>query len=189
MPYMPYVWLGLLVISVLIEGATMDLVTVWFALGSLAALILSCIQPEAWIVQVIVFLVVSSLSLLLLRPLARRGLSLKKEATNADRVISQIGVVIEDIDNLHNAGAVKVGGKVWTARAYTGETILCDASVRVLFIEGVKLIVTPVIAETVPDTDTDTDLNLDPGPGAGAGAVPGAGANPAGENQPLTPDL
>ena len=147
---MTFLWLLLLVLCIIIEAATMVLATSWFALGALGALILSLfpVIPEG--VQIIAFVAVSALSLWLLRPLARRHLAVKKEATNADRVIQQIGVVLEDIDNLRNTGAVKAGGKIWTARAYTGEPIPKDAHVRVLFIEGVKLIVEPVAAAQTP---------------------------------------
>jgi len=147
---MPYIWLGLLVLFIVVEASTMGLTTIWFGLGALCALILSCIPgiPEA--VQITAFVAVSGLSLWLLRPLARRRLSVKKESTNADRVIQQIGVVTEDIDNLRNAGVVKAGGKLWTARSYTGEPIAENVNVRVLFIEGVKLIVEPVAAPVPP---------------------------------------
>ena len=148
---MTYIWLGLLVVLITIEAATMQLTTCWFAFGSLVALILSCIPGIDTTLQLVAFVVVSALTLLLLRPIARRRLSVKKEPTNADRVISQIGVVIEDIDNLRNLGAVKVGGKVWTARSYTGEPIACDINVRVLFIEGVKVIVEPAIVTQTID--------------------------------------
>ena len=139
----PYIWLGILILFVVIEGATMSLTTVWFALGALCASILSCLPGVPEFIQFLAFVTVSGLSLWLLRPIARRYMSSKKVATNADRVISQIGVVIEEIDNLRNTGAVKVGGKIWTARAYTGEPIALDVRVRVLFIEGVKIIVEP----------------------------------------------
>ena len=143
---MPYIWLGLLVLFVIIEGATVALTTVWFALGALCALTLSCLPGVPETVQIVVFVAVSALSLWLLRPLARRRFSVKKEATNADRVLGQIGVVLEDIDNLQNTGAVKAGGKIWTARAHAGETIPKGARVLALSIEGVKLIVEPVVA-------------------------------------------
>ena len=143
---MTYFWLGLIVVLVIVEAATIALTTIWFALGAVFALILSCIQGVSEMTQVLVFVVVSAVSLWLLRPIARRHLTGKKEATNADRVINQIGVVLEDVDNLNEAGAVKVDGKIWTARAYTGEVIPKDTRVRILFIEGVKLIVEPAVA-------------------------------------------
>ena len=147
---MTYAWLGLLVVCVVVEALTLQITTCWFALGALAALILSCIQGIELPVQLVAFVVVSALGLLLLRPLTRRRLSVKKEATNADRVISQVGVVTEDIDNLQNTGAVKVAGKLWTARSFTGEPIGCDERVVVRFIEGVKLIVELVVTRQSP---------------------------------------
>ena len=92
------------------------------------------------------FFIISIASLLLTRPLVRKYVDTVKQPTNADMVIGKTALVTEDIDNIAAAGAVTVGGKVWTARSAGGEPIARDSIVVVKRIEGVKLIVEPAPA-------------------------------------------
>ncbi|MCD7948249.1 MAG: NfeD family protein [Oscillospiraceae bacterium] len=137
------IWVILLIIFCVFEGMTAGLVSIWFAAGAAVALIASGLTDNIW-VQIILFLVVSCVVLLLLRPIVRKRLSPKQEATNADRVIGAEGIVKEEICNLKNEGQISVLGSVWTARTQEqDQTIPVGAIVRVLRIEGVKLIVVP----------------------------------------------
>ena len=142
-------WLVTLIIFGVVEAATVGLASIWFAAGALAALILSAFL-NSLLVQVVVFLAVSFVTLLLVRPLAQKYFNARRTATNADRVIGQEAVVVQEIDNLRGLGQVKVGdllgGMPWTARS-AGEQILpVGTTVRVERIEGVKLYVTPIPA-------------------------------------------
>lgn len=139
------VWAGALALFAVVEGLTVNLTSIWFALGALCALIVS-VFTSSWIVQVLVFLAVSLLALGLLRPLSRRRLSTRQEPTNADRVIGAEAVVTEEIDALHGHGAVRIGAAEWTARAEDETIISAGERVRVLRIEGVKVIVVPTAA-------------------------------------------
>ena len=135
------VWLCLLIVFALVEAATVGLVSVWFAVGALAALIATFFTANIW-VQIGIFLVVSAVALAVIRPLTKRYFTPKKEATNADRAIGKEAVVTETIDNLKGQGAVSLAGQTWTARSETPEHVLPEGStVTVLRIEGVKLIV------------------------------------------------
>ena len=87
---------------------------------------------------------VSTVLLLLLRPLVRRYVTPKLTATNADSVIGTVGLVTVAIDNTAGTGQVKLGGLYWTARSTTGAPIPLDTQVRVDRISGVKVYVTPV---------------------------------------------
>ena len=142
MPIPSICWLVALVILAVVEGATATLVSLWFALGALAALITSFFVDNIWI-QFAVFLVVSLVTLLVIRPLTRRNVTPKQVATNADRAVGAEGVVTQAIDNRAAQGQVTVSGAVWTARSDSEEPIPEGTPVRVLRIEGVKLIVTP----------------------------------------------
>ena len=134
------VWLALLIIFAVAEAATVGLTSVWFAIGSLGALVCALAGGNIWL-QLGIFIVLSLVCLVALRPLAKKYLNTRVEPTNADRVIGREAVVTEDIDNVESAGAVAVGGKVWTARSENGEPIEVGSIVTVLRIEGVKLIV------------------------------------------------
>ncbi|MCD8160042.1 MAG: NfeD family protein [Clostridiales bacterium] len=137
------IWLVLLVAFSAAEAVTVGLVSLWFALGSLCALLLSLFIENIW-AEIGVFLLVSVATLLLLRPLTNRFFSAKdRKRTNLDLVVGSDGVVLEEIDNLFARGQVKVGGQVWSARSQSGELIPADTVVTVLRIEGVKVFVQP----------------------------------------------
>lgn len=138
---MTAVWLVAMVVLLVIEGAVPGLVSIWFALGALAALIAAILKAPLWL-QILWFLIVSIASLCLTRPLAKKYVNARTQPTNADMLIGKECVVTEAIDNLLGVGAVKVGGKVWTARTAeeNGKAEL-GALMTVVRIEGVKLIV------------------------------------------------
>jgi len=135
-----YLWLGAIVIFGVVEAATAGLTVIWFAAGSLIALIAAALGAEFWL-QVTIFIVVSAAALAATRPLAKRFITGKKVPTNADRVLGKTAKVTEAIDNIAPSGAVYVDGKTWTARSADARTIPAGALVTVQAMEGVKLIV------------------------------------------------
>lgn len=142
MPWLPSViWLVLLVAFAVAEALTVGLVSVWFAAGALVALLSTFFTANIWW-QITIFLVVSLLSMAVIRPLARKYVLPQVVPTNADRVIGRDAVVTEAIDNLTGSGAVVVFGVAWTARSEDGHPIPKGATVVVKRIEGVKLFVT-----------------------------------------------
>lgn len=141
MMQMSVFWLIAMVVLLVVEAVVPGLISIWFALGALAALISALFHAPVWL-QIVWFVAVSVIALVLTRPLVRKYVNSRVTPTNADMVIGKDAVVTEGIDNLHAKGAVLLDGKTWTARmdqetekAETGETV------RVLRIEGVKLIV------------------------------------------------
>ena len=139
------IWLVLLLLFAGAEAASVGLTSVWFAAGALCALIAALLGAPLW-VQIVLFLVVSALCLLAVRPLAKRHLNSKVEATNADRVIGEQAQVTEDIDNISGKGAVVIRGIAWTARSEDGSPLPAGTLVKVLRIEGVKVFVERVTA-------------------------------------------
>ena len=137
---MPVFWLIAVVALGILEAATTQLVTIWFALGALAALIAAAFHAPIWL-QLVLFAVVSVLALVLTRPIVRKHLNNKKIPTNADRTIGKIGIVQQTICNTKAEGTVCVDGAVWTARSEDGAEIESGTEVVAERIEGVKLIV------------------------------------------------
>ncbi len=138
---MTAVWVVLMIGFLIIEGVVPGLVSIWFALGALAALISALLGAQVW-VQAVWFVVISLLALIATRPLAKKYVNARTHPTNADMLIGQECVVKETIDTLRGTGAVSVGGKVWTARTDSPDIIIEEGSVAVVErIEGVKLIV------------------------------------------------
>ncbi len=134
------IWIVLLVLFLILEAATVQLVSAWFALGALCALLANlCGVGVVW--QVVLFLVVSAICLIATRPLVKKMTATKIQKTNADRCIGAEAVVLEEINNLKSTGLVKAMGNTWTARSENGSVIPKDAVVIVRKMEGVKLIV------------------------------------------------
>ena len=142
---MVWIWVALLATFIIIEASTAQLLTIWFAVGSFAALVSTFITDNI-VAQVIVFVVVSAIALVVTRPLVKKMTKATKQPTNADMYIGKEAIVTEDINNLEAKGLVKVGGSVWTARTEVDNfTIPAGSHVTVIKIEGVKLIVRPIL--------------------------------------------
>ncbi len=137
-------WLVASILMFIIEAVTVNLMTIWFAAGALAALIAALFGAQLWL-QIIIFFAVTIVTLLAVRPLAKKYFAQKHhEPTNADAVIGKICVVTEDVDNLAFSGEVNCLGKKWSARSLNGEKINQGSKAKVHSIEGVKLIVEAV---------------------------------------------
>lgn len=149
-------WLILLVLLVFIEAATVSLTTIWFACGALAALITAALGGNVWL-QITLFFAISLLTLIFTRPLAKKWLLPKKEATNLDQIIGRPGRVTETIDNLSETGEVYIDGKAWTARSEKGSIIPEGTTVTAVRIAGVKLIVNTTQEETEHDSFNPDD--------------------------------
>lgn len=138
--YMFAFWIVALVAFVIIEALTAQLLTIWFAVGSVAALIAELLGAQVWL-QWTVFVAVSAVVLIATRPFVKKLTKQKLQPTNADRCIGEIAIVTEKIDNIAGKGAVKVNGIEWSARTQSGETVESGNTVKVIKIDGVKLIV------------------------------------------------
>ena len=134
------VWLALVVILAVSELITMGLTSIWFAVGALAACLVSALGANL-IVQAIVFVVVSILILLFIRPFAVNYINKDPEQTNVESMEGKVGEVTADINNVLATGTVKIDGMDWTARTDNGEIIEAGEYVKVLRVEGVKVIV------------------------------------------------
>ena len=139
--YLPFLWLAIILGSFVVEANTAALVSIWFAPAALISMTLGCFGVPLPI-QLIVFLLLSLVFILISFKFLRKKIKGRKTATNADSLIGENAVVIENINNLACTGQVRVKGQVWTARSskeevkYDKEEIL-----KVIAIEGVKLIV------------------------------------------------
>jgi membrane protein implicated in regulation of membrane protease activity len=142
--YMWIIWLVLFVAMLIIEAIGPALVSIWFALGAVIALILSFIPEVAWWIEVIVFVVISIATLLALRPILKRYVKRNNYNTNIDSFTGKRGYVIEDITYLR-PGAVKIGDVSWTAIPVNkDEKIVENEIIEVVAVNGNKLIVKKV---------------------------------------------
>ena len=138
-----FLWFALLVIFIAAEAATVNMVSTWFAAGSLVALIVALLGGKMWL-QIVVFLAVSAACLALLRPIAKKYFTPRITKTNVDALAGKICLCVTAVDNLAGVGQVKIGDVEWSARSTTGEPIPAGTQVKVDRVEGVKVYVTPV---------------------------------------------
>ena len=142
MKWAAIVWLLLLVVFLAAEAATVSMVSLWFAVSALVALLVALLGGPGWL-QGTLFLVISAVLLALLRPLVKRYVTPRITATNVDSVIGSTGLVTTAIDNVSAVGQVELGAMEWTARSTSGQPIPVGTRVRVDKIEGVKVYVSP----------------------------------------------
>ncbi len=136
------VWFILFVIFVVAEIVTAGaLVSIWFCFGALAAMF-AAMAGMSFTIQMVIFIAVSVVLLIFTKPFAKKLLNGRIEATNAPALIGKYGIVTEEINNIEAVGAVKIDGKIWTARSSDEREIIKEgAEVKILDIQGVKLIV------------------------------------------------
>lgn len=132
---MTFTWLVLFIVLLFIELVTVNLVTIWFAIGAVASFFLSLFSNDISS-QLGLFTLVSLVSLLFMRKLVIKLKDKNIIPTNLDRVIGDIGIVTEEINPV-TIGEVKVDGKRWSA--VSNEKIEVNSKVKILAIDGVKL--------------------------------------------------
>lgn len=133
-------WLVVFVVFAALELVTMGLTCIWFAIGAIAACIASFFSGN-WVVQAIVFIVVTVLVLIFLRPFAIKHINNKAEKTNVESMAGKTAKVIKEIDNINATGMIVVDGMEWTARSSDGAVIPQGELVTIVSVEGVKAIV------------------------------------------------
>ena len=138
---MEYVWLAILILSVAIEAITMGLTSIWFAFGALIALFATLFGGPLWL-QIVLFIVVSVVTMILTRPLAIRYLGPVLKKTNIDAIPGKTGIVVETIVPVEGRGQVKIDGQIWSAKL-EDETAQLEKGMTVIVdrIEGVKVVV------------------------------------------------
>ena len=136
-------WLIAMIIFVVAESMTVTLVSIWFAVGALGA-ILVALLGGGLMLQVTVFLALAIVLLFLLRGMVRKHFSPRVTKTNVDSVIGATGIVLTPVNNIAALGQVQINGVEWSARSTTNSHIPAGTLVRVDRIEGVKVFVTAV---------------------------------------------
>lgn len=143
---MIFVWLGIAIVALIIELNTTDLSSIWATVGGAITAIVAIWCHIIW-VQIIIFLVISILGILLIRPYVKRYVKRNEIETNVDSLIGKKAICVDDIGP-DNVGACKIDGKIWSAIAKDEANIInAGQKVEVLGIDGVKLIVRPLDKE------------------------------------------
>ena len=136
-----WIWISILVISIIVEALTDQLISIWFAPAAIIATILDFLKVQN-VIQIIVFLLVSLVGIILVRRFVNKFLKPDKSTrTNIDAIIGERCIVTEKIDNFAGCGQAKVRGQIWSARGVNDDDVFEAGEVlSVVAIEGVKLI-------------------------------------------------
>ncbi len=138
------IWLIAAIVLAVIELSTMGLITIWFAIGAVVAMLAALLGANIW-VQLILFILVSIIVLVAVRPLAEKYLNKNIKKTNIDAVIGKKLVAKTDINNLKGTGKVDYEGSTWLAATESDEEkIAAGEEVEVVKVKGAKLIVRKV---------------------------------------------
>ena len=143
MNWMAVSWFCLMVVFLAMESSTVSLVSIWFAAGSLAAMLTAVFGGKLWL-QILLFAVVSVVLLASLRSVVKKFITPKLVKTNVDAVAGSTGLVVEAIDNVRAQGRVKLGGMEWSARSTDNTAIEEGTLVKVDGVEGVKVFVSRI---------------------------------------------
>ena len=143
------IWLILAGIFFIGEIATTGFLVFWFGVGALLAMA-SSFFTSSIILQTVIFIISSTILILVTKPFVKKFVDIKTTNTNAYSIIGKNALVIKEIDPIHSTGQIKVDGEVWSAESQNSEVIPKGSEVKVIAIEGVKAIVKAVkIAENI----------------------------------------
>ncbi|MFA5686972.1 MAG: NfeD family protein [Bacilli bacterium] len=138
---MVWIWLGVFVISIVIEALEPGLISIWFAGGAILALILSIIPGVPFWVEIIVFIIASVTLIFSIRPLTKKYLLKKETKSNVEEKIGEKCTVLVEVNELSH-GEVQLNGIIWTAVAKNkGDVFLKDEVVVIVGIDGNKLVI------------------------------------------------
>ena len=136
-----YIWVGVLIFCLVAEACTVQLITIWFAVGSVGAMAAAA-MGFGETVQLGVCLAVAIVMLLLLRPVVRGKLLTAVGRGKAARILDQTAIVIQTIDAKQETGQIRLMGQIWSARAADPNDCISEGeTVVVTAISGVKAIV------------------------------------------------
>ena len=133
-----YYWLFAAIVLVIVEIMTAGFGVICFAIGAaFAALVSGLGGTLTW--QVVVFVVVSMLAFIFLRPVVIRFLDKKSKnvKTNADALVGRKGVVSECIDAEQHTGRVAIDGDDWKAVSEDGSVIEKGADVELVKLDSI----------------------------------------------------
>ncbi len=137
------IWLIAAAVFFIIEIATVGFLIFWLGIGALFAMIVSFLT-DSILIQTGVFVVISAILIPITKPFVDKYFNKKTVPTNSEAIVNKTGVVTKEITSPDGIGLVKIDGEVWSAKSNDNRDIKEGTEVKVLKIEGVKIIVEPI---------------------------------------------
>lgn len=139
---MIFVWITVFTITLFIEFNTADITTIWFCVSALVSFFLALFDVN-YLLQIIIFSVLSILLVYITRPLTKKIMNKTLIRTNADKIITQIGVVTKEISD-DEIGEVKVNNELWRAVNVDSSNINVGEKVSIVSFNGNKVVVSKI---------------------------------------------
>lgn len=135
------IWVVLFAVFVVFEAVTVQLVSIWLAIGCLGGVIANLCGASTTL-QIAIVIILSVICLIITKPLAKKLTKNKADSkTNADLLIGKEAIALEDVDNIRETGYIKVNGVEWNVKSFDNKLILKGTKVEIKDIVGSKLIV------------------------------------------------
>ena len=135
------VWMILGFLLLIAEMFTATFFIMWFGVSALFTALLSWLWIDSFLVQLLIFAVVSFLLVLFTRKLANKMSGEPSRKITQDEIIGKTGIVTETILDDNSKGLVKMNGQEWRAVSEKGNEIEKGKKVVVKRLYGVKIYV------------------------------------------------
>lgn len=139
----PWIWLIIFIVLIAIEAFTFSLTTIWFALGALVMILISLLKLP-FSVQLLVWLILSSVLLYFTRPYALSKLKVGRVKTNVDSLVGKSALVVKTITK-HEKGEIKINGIIWSAKTENEETLEEGNECEIVEIQGATALVKKIV--------------------------------------------
>lgn len=140
-------WGILIVVSLIVELITDELTIIWGTVGAIFSLIAALLKAEIWL-QLLIFIIFTTLTIIISRPLIKKYAKKEIIRTNADRIIGMVAVVTEPFKN-NEVGKVSVNGQSWRATSTSSLEFFEGEKVQVEGLSGTKVIVSKINNEKI----------------------------------------
>lgn len=154
---MMWIWAAVFVLTLVLEIISVELISLWFSIGALAAFILALCGVSTKI-QIIVFLVVSVVLTLSLRWVFMKLLKNAKSKTNLDEVVGKNYLLVKSVSS-DETGEIKVNDVIWRVVSKNGESIEKGERVKVVEVSGNKFVVEKASDSEKPAKKSDESVS------------------------------
>ncbi len=134
-----WIWTAVTIVALIVEFATNDLVSIWFSVGGVVAIITSAIFNNFY-VDLVAFVAVSALCLAFLRKFVAAKLDNGTKKFNADSFVGKTVKLLTAITK-SQVGTAKIASVVYNCKSQNGQPIEQDTDVEVVEISGNTLVV------------------------------------------------
>ena len=141
------VWIVLIVLSIIVEMITEDLVIIWGTCGAVIAFLAALFKAEVW-VQLLLFTLATILFIVLLGPIVKKRRKKETIHTNADRLIGMTATVVEPFSN-NEIGKVSINDQLWRATSMNNESFAVGEKVIIIAFSGAKLVISKIDNENI----------------------------------------